>query len=50
MFKKTILYAVLGVIDNMARFPSGQRGRTVNPLAMVFVGSNPTLATSLRRE
>lgn len=28
-----------------ARFPSGQRGRTVNPLAYVFVGSNPTLAT-----
>lgn len=28
-----------------ARYPSGQRGRTVNPLAYAFVGSNPTLAT-----
>lgn len=30
---------------NVARFPSGQRGRTVNPLVYAFVGSNPTLAT-----
>ncbi len=31
----------------MARFPSGQRGRTVNPLAFAFEGSNPSLATKL---
>lgn len=30
------------------RFPSGQRGRTVNPLANAFAGSNPALTTSLR--
>ncbi len=30
---------------NMARFPSGQRGQTVNLLAMAFGGSNPPLAT-----
>lgn len=32
------------------RFPSGQRGQTVNLLADVFVGSNPTLSTLKLRE
>jgi hypothetical protein len=27
-------------------YPSGQRGRTVNPLAFAFVGSNPTPSTT----
>src|SRR5262245_52374360 len=30
----------------MARYPSGQRGQTVNLLANAFGGSNPPLATS----
>src|ERR1700709_1063467 len=29
------------------RYRSGQTGRTVNPLAYAFVGSNPTLPTLL---
>ena len=28
------------------RYRSGQTGRTVNPLAYAFVGSNPTLPTA----
>ena len=32
-----------------ARFPSGQRGQTVNLLAYAFEGSNPSLATILRQ-
>jgi hypothetical protein len=31
--------------QELARFPSGQRGQTVNLLAMAFGGSNPPLAT-----
>jgi hypothetical protein len=31
---------------SMARYPSGQRGQTVNLLANAFGGSNPPLATS----
>ena len=33
----------------MARYPSGQRGQTVNLLADAFGGSNPPLATTLMR-
>ena len=29
----------------MGRYPSGQRGQTVNLLALVYVGSNPTYST-----
>ena len=32
--------------QELARFPSGQRGQTVNLLAMAFGGSNPPLATT----
>jgi hypothetical protein len=32
------------------RFQSGQMGRTVNPLAYAFVGSNPTLPTLIKAE
>ncbi len=31
----------------VARFPSGQRGQTVNLLADAFGGSNPPLATTI---
>lgn len=45
-FQRTIC---LKSIKKMARFPSGQRGRTVNPLALAFAGSNPALASILRQ-
>lgn len=31
----------------VGRFPSGQRGQTVNLLAFAFEGSNPSLPTTL---
>ena len=34
-----------GVLSRMRRYPSGQRGQTVNLLTSVFVGSNPTRRT-----
>ena len=34
----------------MGRFPSGQRGQTVNLLAFAFDGSNPSLPIPLRAE
>jgi hypothetical protein len=33
------------MIKILGRFPSGQRGQTVNLLADVFEGSNPSLPT-----
>ena len=35
--------AVLSRFDPLGRFPSGQRGQTVNLLAYAFEGSNPSL-------
>ena len=34
---------VLSSFDPLGRFPSGQRGQTVNLLAYAFEGSNPSL-------
>ena len=33
---------------SVERYPSGQRGRAVNPLAFAYGGSNPPLSTSYR--
>jgi hypothetical protein len=33
----------------MGRYPSGQRGQTVNLLAYAYAGSNPALPTTLTR-
>jgi hypothetical protein len=32
----------------MGRYPSGQRGQTVNLLAYAYAGSNPALPTTLK--
>ena len=34
---------------NLDRYPSGQRGLTVNQMAYAFGGSNPSLSTKARR-
>ena len=41
---------IITIFEIKARFPSGQRGRTVNPLVLAFAGSNPALATIKVRE
>lgn len=43
IYKKT-RYSVIEIAK--PGYPSGQRGRTVNPLAQAFAGSNPAPGTS----
>ena len=39
---------VVSLMDILGRYQSGQMGLTVNQLSCDFVGSNPTLPTTLR--
>ena len=39
--------ATTGILDRLGRYPSGQRGQTVNLLRLRFEGSNPSLPISI---